>query len=375
MGTLLAQLLDYNGLGKARTGLTVLPMFFGLLLWSLPPALFRLPRQQQQQQQQQQQGDGEAQRRWDWRLLFLTLLNVGGEIGGQVSITIAGSGLYTVLYSSVIVFVAALRRVVIGKRVSWFMLGGIAVIVAGLATTMADQGVLDRLGEKGGDLWIGIVGGLGSALGYAGYYVMAEGVLVGKGDRPPAATPATVGVAEGYLGTLIVAPYVLFFTGANWRSLVTTNVVDANADPLTVMAVECVLIVVNGLHILAFLILVRHTDAIAAGVNKAVQTVSTFVMSSAFYCARDETQCLSGAKGASLAVVTAGVLLYTAASYRYAKAQAAAAVAAAAKNYDGIADTTSSVNDGHLHDDTHYVAMDDPEVGDSSPSGDLSRRA
>jgi hypothetical protein len=74
------------------------------------------------------------------------------------------------------------------------------------------------------------------------------------------------------VGAVLYMPYAVFllFNG-KWESLVARPMAEKHANGSAVAACYLVLVMVNGLHMVALLKLLRHTDAIVAGVNKAVQ--------------------------------------------------------------------------------------------------------
>ena len=85
LGVLLIQYLDYQGIGNPASGLSTMTMFLGLLLLSVPIQIcikHNTP--------------------FDWRLVFFLLLNICGEATTQYSISKLGSGIYIVVYSSVL---------------------------------------------------------------------------------------------------------------------------------------------------------------------------------------------------------------------------------------------------------------------------------
>ena len=340
-GVLIAQTLDYNGFGEARSGATSGAMFVGLLICGTPH-LFTKPR------------PGEL--RWHWSFAMIAVLNILGELAGQICIASVGSGVYIVVYSSLTVFIVAIRWAFLGMRPSGLVLLSIVVITGGLSLT-----VVDSVGSiPAADSTLGFVSGFLSPAIYAVYYVLCEWVFArggrcpgrcrrcrrtfaccgagcGEGDgdgssrntevsggqaAPSFVSPTSLGAFEGYFCTMFfIVPYAIFYDSWHWTALVTEPMDAAGAEPTYVGAVFLALVLMNGVHILALLYLFKHTNAIVAGVNKAVQAALIFAASSLFYCGADATQCLTPYKGASIAVVILGVLFYAWASWRDKKAK------------------------------------------------------
>jgi drug/metabolite transporter (DMT)-like permease len=239
-------------------------MFIGLLVLGTP-AFFR-----------ERSEDETACKDRQWHRLFpaLTLLNIGGEAAGQLCIATAGSGTYIVLYSSMTVFTVAFRRGFLKRSATWPMLAGIVVIVAGLAMTIGGVSVSPGQGQgRTSSTAFGVIAGLTSALLYAAYYTTGEYVLCAPvSPQTPLVSPWAMGAFEGYFFTVLYIPYAVFllFNG-HWETMVAKPMENAHADGNVVASCYLILILVNGLHLIALLKLLRHTDAIVAGINKAVQ--------------------------------------------------------------------------------------------------------
>ena len=65
------------------------------------------------------------------------------------------------------------------------------------------------------------------------------------------------------------------------------------------------------LYCIVRLIALAAFQAVMAGINKAVQAVSVFAVSHKFYCDIDAQQCLTAGKVTAMAMVVAGVLLFS----------------------------------------------------------------
>ena len=76
------------------------------------------------------------------------------------------------------------------------------------------------------------------------------------------------------------------------------------------MLLYLALICMQGTHILFFFVVAKTSGAVAAAVNKAVQSVSIFGLSALIYCDHHDEQCFTVAKGIATALVIGGVLGY-----------------------------------------------------------------
>jgi len=291
--TLIVQWLDYHGLSKATTGLSILPMFVGQAGCAV--ILFR---------------DPGGRRRYHPMFFPLAFLNLVGETLCQVCIIQAGSGLYTVLYSSVTVFTALIKWKLLHVSLKWLQWLSIAVIVIGLSVSAADD---SSSGNNVTDKVVGIASGIIAAMFYGGYYVLSDAIVNGTYGTDEAATapePATVAAFVGLLNSLIIGLYICLFDGPQWEDLIASKVREQHTEFTTLMLLYLALICIQGTHILFFFIVAKTSGAVAAAVNKAVQSVSIFGLSALIYCDHHDEQCFTVAKGIATALVIGGVLGY-----------------------------------------------------------------
>ena len=329
---------DYRGLGGSEShplsrtsGLPVLPTFVGSLL--ALPGMFVTHRTP----------DGTALRRlFDQRMLLIAATFIAGEVCNQASIILAGSLTFTVVYSSVTIWTAAIGIPLLHKRPNATQMLALVLIVAGLACsvllhgdgtagTESNNGDIPQGGSAGSadsdtpedkdssEFILGAAAGICGALSYALCYVITE--LVQKADDAP--PPEALCVFLGMIGTPVVGIWVVSWAGPDWQHMVADELDDKTPFVLYA-AVYGAIIVLAFAHNLAFFYLTK-LSAVMAGINKAVQAVSVFAASHIFFCSVDKNQCLTLGKGVSMVLVVCGVLLFSFAKKSVSK-QAAAAV-------------------------------------------------
>lgn len=294
----LVQWEDYAGLGSATTALNVLPLFLGQA--GCVGELFR----------------DTDHRRYEHRMWGVAMLNLMGEILLQACIAISGSALYVVLFSSSTVFAALLKWGILGVLLSPWQWGSIVLIMLGLVLSSVND--LATSSTDPLHTAVGVCCGLGAALVYAGYYTLSEMIVKGYGKapedtlRPP--SPATLAAFSGLVNSFIIGLYILLYDGPRWQQQVASEVAETGTPYLSIVCVYLVLIVMDGLHMLAIFYLVREGGAVVVAINKAVQSVLTFAASHVFYCAFHREQCFTDIRGISMALVCSGVVLYAWAS-------------------------------------------------------------
>merc|ERR1711971_689615 len=143
--TMLVQWEDYAGLGEAKTAIQILPLFLGQALCVAD--LFV----------------DHGRKRYEHRFWFVAITNLLGESLVQVCIAVAGSSVFVVLYSSVTIFAALIKRFYLKKQFTYLQWIGISLIVGLALSEVKDFGN----GKSLSNTLIGIFCGLGSALFYA----------------------------------------------------------------------------------------------------------------------------------------------------------------------------------------------------------------
>lgn len=254
------------------------------------------------------------------RKLFVLAFNeLGGFLTGLTGLSIAGSGLYQVVFSGATVFTALLTTAFLRKRLSipqWLF---IAVITLGLMIT-AEQ--VTHLTQEAGaaSLFSGISFVLVSCLFYSTNYVIAEHFL----DREhadqdenavlPPPSGLELSLYTGGSCLFLFGVYVLAHTVPNWKALVTASIERHHGDRTIILEDYIYLTVASFFHAISHYDVVATAGAVPIGVLNAIRAVSVFGVSSLMFCRNQASQCYNSRKGLSTAVVVIGALGYSAAS-------------------------------------------------------------
>lgn len=216
-----------------------------------------------------------------------------------------GSGIYQVIYSSVVVFTAILSRIFLKKKLTPKQWMSLIVITSGLS--------LSAIGKSGGAS--GIMGTIGIAMTvfgticYAIVYVLNERLL----KDPNGPTPTQHSVWVGTCSATIIFFYILFFV---WPTLdMKKSMANAplypNSPIFAVVLAYVSLVFSHFLHSYLYFVLLGKSGAVTTGVIQSIRAISVFFLSSALYCSDDASQCLTSPKVASCLVVVMGILLYS----------------------------------------------------------------
>ncbi|KAI0564410.1 Sugar phosphate transporter [Gracilaria domingensis] len=266
----------------------------------------------------------------DRRKLFVLAFNeTGGFLTGLTGLSIAGSGLYQVVFSGGTVFTAILTTFFLKKRLSlsqWFF---VAVITAGLMIT-AEQVTHSATETGAASLISGLSFVLVSCLFYSTNYVIAEHVLDDlakdhdqESDALPPPSGLDLSLYTGGSCLLLFGAYVMAHTVPNWRQLVVRSIERHHGNTTIIMEEYIYLTVASFFHAVTHYDVVATVGAVPIGVLNAIRAVSVFGVSSLFFCSHQASQCYNSRKGISTAIVIIGAIGYSAAS----------AAATAAKGY------------------------------------------
>lgn len=138
-------------------------------------------------------------------------------------------------------------------------------------------------------------------------------------------TPNEISTAVGAFNLGISLAYVGIYSAAGlWRTWVTDQIDAKGGDSRLVVSFWVVQALIMWLHYLTFYYSVGCTSAVAAAVNKAVQSAGIFLLSAALYCNTswgpgkafpdvfiyDEKECMTPVRVVAVVVVCGSVLLY-----------------------------------------------------------------
>jgi drug/metabolite transporter (DMT)-like permease len=105
---------------------------------------------------------------------------------------------------------------------------------------------------------LGILAGLGGALGYSGVYVLSEKVL----SEPGAPSSFSLCAFDGLFNTTILIIYFMVYVGPNWGILVADR---ASADYEALVIAYATTIVAYCLHNLTFFYIAGRSGAVSLG--------------------------------------------------------------------------------------------------------------
>ncbi|KAJ3054286.1 hypothetical protein HK097_002168 [Rhizophlyctis rosea] len=307
ISTLGAQWLHYRGAAESRSMLPVLATYLGMAAVALLPS---------DKHSRSYKPDPNEPKRGYLTIFGVSTLDVLGNVILMVGMFYVGSGLYQVIYSSVIVFTALLSKCFLRRTMSWAQWAAIFAITGGLSLTALERP--ERNTKRSEDHTphpetqpIGfILTILGTAI-YAIVYILNDHIL---STNPTTFPPRKLCVQVGSTSTLLTTLIML---------LVSLDTV--LAMPLTDSSVifGYVILILSALfHNLTYFELLEGTGAVATGVLQALRAVMVFGLSHVMFCESDSMQCFTPMKGVATVVVVCGVVGFSVAKASAGKGKA-----------------------------------------------------
>lgn len=287
--TICAQLVTYHGGAHPSTLMLSWPSYVGMLLVGLLPA----------------KGPGSnGGNTSPKQILICSVTNLAANICCNAGLQIIGSGIYQVLYSSVVIFTALLSKTFLGKsptQVQWVAIISIAV---GLGLTSHDSAPVEGK-------FITMVEGLAitgiGCMGYASSYVMVDHTLSKRGSIHPQRLCLCIGA----VGSSFHVIYFLCYTLPRWNRLIVAGIAEHEGSAATVFWLFVLLVASSFLHNLSYFYLMRNSGAVATGVIAGLKAIGVFIVSGLLFCKLHTAQCMTTTKSVAAVIVAGGVLTYS----------------------------------------------------------------
>jgi len=249
---------------------------------------------------------------WQTVKLFapVAFFDVIGCINYYVALQLIGSGILSVLYAFIIVVTGILNRIVFGKNLSWYSWACLFVITAGIVLCSESQ-LSDSTGSDFIATLIGIIMAIATTLAYGTSFVMINA----RFDEETAPEQHVGAFAMGCSAFPVSVLYSLCVLLPLWDDWVREPVLhaDEEATPGKIAGYCLLLIALNGMHqVSAFYCLsFGEVASITAGVSKALQASSTFIVSDWLFCKHEKSQCMTTMKDIGVGIACTGVLFYS----------------------------------------------------------------
>ncbi|KAI8083075.1 uncharacterized protein BX664DRAFT_339766 [Halteromyces radiatus] len=239
-------------------------------------------------------------------LLKMAILDVVANFCVTLGFSLIGSGMYQVIYSSVVIWCAILTYFLMDRtltKVQWFSIFGTS---AGLAIcSLGNMNSSDLDSSNGFLLMFGTLMTLGGTFFYSCIYVYSD-YMLSKQDPPP--LPARICCYIGMYSTVISLIWISIYTLPRYDQLIH---IDDNTSNQVVWGMYLLVTVANGTHSWNYYELIDRTGSVATGILQGLRAVIVYGLSHAWYCSSDSAQCFTVYKGFGSLMVILCVLLFT----------------------------------------------------------------
>jgi drug/metabolite transporter (DMT)-like permease len=239
----------------------------------------------------------------EWVLIVvIAILETGSQALILDGLMLAGSAIYTVAYSSVLIYNAIFSRYLIGRNLNTLQWIGILTVMLGLALTSS--------GAKadGREVLLGFSFVLLGSLTHALTYVGSEYLLTITEDP---IRPEYLSFLLGGVGTSLNLAWQCLYTIPNAQTVVVENIQLHNGSVKIILLSYLCLFLCAAVHSFCFYYLLCRVGSVTTGLCKGAQSVLVFVASHFIFCSEEKAQCFTIPKGISLVIVLIGVLIYS----------------------------------------------------------------
>ncbi|KAF9109982.1 hypothetical protein BGX27_006940 [Mortierella sp. AM989] len=246
-----------------------------------------------------------------WPVLQVAVMDVIANALVTIGFFYVGSGMYQVIYSSIVIWCAILTRIFLGRELNGIQWVAIFGVTLGLAIS-AFGTVQDESPDGPTQSWLeksfGALITLGATFLYACVYVLSDKVLATFRPKP---IPEKVCSMVGGYASLLTFIYLCIHTFPNWQTEVVEVVEARQGSVIGIVLVYPLVTISSLLHSLNYYVLLSRINNIAVGIMQSLRAVLVFVMSHYLFCGTSSTQCFNEYKFVSAIVVIGCVTLFS----------------------------------------------------------------
>ncbi|KAI9499603.1 hypothetical protein BDB00DRAFT_794663 [Zychaea mexicana] len=240
-------------------------------------------------------------------VMKLALLDVMANFSVTMGFAAIGSGMYQVIYSSVVIWCAILTYFLMGRTLSklqWFAIFGTS---AGLAlSSLGSFETPDKNSSSGAmSLTTGTLLTMVGTFGYSCMYVYSDHIL---SKQIPSPLPARVCFTTGIYATVLALVWIAAYTLPRFDTLIQ---IQPSVSISSVWGMYALVALSNTIHSYNYYELIDRTGNVATGILQGLRAILVYGISHAWYCSIDAAQCFTAYKGCGSILVIGCVLLFT----------------------------------------------------------------
>jgi drug/metabolite transporter (DMT)-like permease len=237
----------------------------------------------------------------------IACFDIAAQTLNYTGAAMAGSTIFSVIYSSVTIWTALWSRLFLKRSLTWTQWFAVLVVCGGLVFTATTSKHLGQNVITGSLLVV-----VGSAM-HGATYVFSEAIM-SRGVPQDRLTVRQNAAVQSSFALAVLGLWQLVYTLPRWDRIVIEPARLAGTTLVAALATMLGFSLVNLLHSVTFLHTVKHCPggATSAGVMKGLQAVLVFVATHVLFCGRSggEEMCFSIEKLISLTIVVGGVTIF-----------------------------------------------------------------
>jgi drug/metabolite transporter (DMT)-like permease len=238
-----------------------------------------------------------------WKIVIgIALLEFFSQVIILDGLMLAGSSVYTVAYSSVIIYTALFSYFIVQRSLCLPQWIGILFVMIGLAIVSLDAQ------SDGPDVLVGFLLVLLGSLSHSLTYVGSEFLLTLSSDP---IRPEYLSFLLGVIGSSFNLTWQMIYTLPRAQTLIVDNIISHHGSISTIVISYLLVVLASCAHSFTFYYLLMKVGSITVGLCKGAQSVVVFVASHFAFCSLQKSQCFTKGKGISLVVVLFGVTIYS----------------------------------------------------------------
>ncbi|KAG0267996.1 hypothetical protein DFQ27_007754 [Actinomortierella ambigua] len=253
--------------------------------------------------------------RLHWPIMAVALMDCVANALVTIGFFYVGSGLYQIIYSSIVIWCAILTRIFLSRRLrklQWVAIFGVTIGLGISAIGKAQDASPDGVQQSWIERSFGSLITMGATFLYACVYVLSDKVMsttAKAGENAPA--PEKVCALAGTYATFFSGIYLCVHTIPQWHTEVTALVQSRGGVWSEILVMLPLVTLSSMIHSLNYYVLVKRVGSVATGLLQSLRAVLVFLMSHLMFCGADPGQCFNQAKGVSAVVVIGCVLLFS----------------------------------------------------------------
>jgi len=280
--------------------------------------------------------------RWDplWRngpLVVASVCDWLGTVGTTIGLTLSGSAIFGIVFSSVSIWAALFARALLGRVLSGTQMAGIAIVTAGLVVSGWGENAETEEGQRVVlGIWLSVAGTICLGLEYVLIEMAMETARAEAAIRRALREGNDRGgdkedgdewededededdeflvmdymVYMGVIGLALSLLYHAVYTAPRWQELVAGPVAEEGSTPGYLAVLFITQAFSNFAHNLSWFVVVEREGSVATGLLQGGKAVALLLGSAAAFCHRQQSQCLTPTKIAATVIVVGGTLLF-----------------------------------------------------------------